>query len=170
MSHDDTPSNPPKNVSLVPIFVIGLVLLVLFWLGTKALVRFAPEVPDAEAIRYKERAEIYLRVSEQAAKDLNQYAWRNKDAGQVQIPVQRAMELVALELAANPGVRPANFIDPLRAAAEEGALVTPEPAAPAAMEETPTPASDEPSADAAVNESPAPAAQIESSEEAVSNE
>jgi hypothetical protein len=67
-------------------------------------------------------------------------------------------------------VRPANFIDPLRAAAEEGALVTPEPAAPAAMEETPTPASDEPSADAAVNESPAPAAQIESSEEAVSNE
>jgi hypothetical protein len=142
MNHESTPSTPPKNASLVTIFGLGLIMLLLFWVGTKALVWLSPEVPDAEALRHAERAEIYVKVTEQAVQDLNEYAWRDEAAGQVQIPVERAMELVAVELAANPGVQPANFIDPLRAAAEEG-LVTPEPAEAPAQEAVADPAAAE---------------------------
>jgi len=120
----------PKSVSagsLAVIFTTGLFLLTLFWIGTQALRSFVTREDDYETRRSAERLEIRDKVLQEADADLNRYAWRNQEEGLLQIPMDRAMELTVAALQASNEIKPAYFIDPLRAAAEQE---PPEPAAP----------------------------------------
>lgn len=118
---------------------VGLFLLVLFWLGTQALRGFVIQEEDYEAKRSLERVEIRDRVLEQANADLNRYAWKDRDKNLVQLPIDRAMELTVASLRQNNELKPANFIDPLKAAAEQEQTTPPatEASAPESTDATP---------------------------------
>jgi hypothetical protein len=75
----------------------GMVLLLLFVLAVKLLTGLAP-TPDADAARAAERAKAYADLQAENAKKLENYAWVDKAKGTVQIPIERAMELVVPEL------------------------------------------------------------------------
>jgi len=118
-------SQPTKSPSLIPIFLGGLLMLLLFWIGSKALYYSMPELTDEETIRSAERAEILDKILVQVDQELNQYAWKDEEKGLVQIPVERAMELEVMALQENSEIRPAYYIDSLKAAAEAGGQAPP---------------------------------------------
>ncbi len=116
MNSTETDSSNSK-ASLVWVLIMGLAMLLLFWVATKWLFYSQPELTDEEAARSLERAEILQKSNLQADTELNQYAWKDRGAGVVQIPVQRAMDLEIATLNTNREVRPAYPVDPLAAAA-----------------------------------------------------
>jgi hypothetical protein len=75
----------------------GMILILLFVLAVKLLTGLAP-VPDEDAARAAERAKAYADLQAENAKKLENYAWVDKAKGAVQIPIERAMELVIPEL------------------------------------------------------------------------
>jgi hypothetical protein len=139
----ESTSQAPKSISagsLIAILLVGLFLLLLFWFGTQALRGFTTQEEDFDTRRSAERVEIRDRVLEQADADLNRYAWKNQDQGLVQLPIQRAMELTVAALQTNNEIKPAYFIDPLKAAAEQQAATAPAPAEEAIPAEAAAPA------------------------------
>lgn len=143
---DPTSQSPqtPKSISLGALagfLAVGLVLLLLFLFGTEALRNFVTKEEDYEAKRSVQRVEIRDKVLAQADADLNRYAWKNQDKGVVQLPIQRAMELTVASLQQNNEIKPANFIDPLKAAAEQQPAAAPV-SEPATAEEAQIPATD----------------------------
>jgi hypothetical protein len=75
----------------------GMILILLFIVAVKLLTGLAP-TPDEGAVRAAERAKAYVELQAENAKKLGSYAWMDKAKGAVQIPIERAMELVIPEL------------------------------------------------------------------------
>lgn len=139
-----------KPKSSWPIVVIGLVLIPLFAVAVKLLMAANPGPGFDDAARAVERTEAREALMAENAQKLGTYAWADKAKGQVQIPIQRAMELVTEEL----NSRPPQPVVP---------EATPAPAAPAQAAPAATPA---PEAAAPAPSSAAPAAEPSASPEA----
>src|SRR5213596_3933648 len=79
---------------------LGIVLLfVLLGVIVLAIIGPSPRGSDYEETRAKKRMEKLKTVREDAEKALNTYAWVDKNKGVVRIPISRAMELTATDLA-----------------------------------------------------------------------
>src|SRR5712664_3758286 len=79
---------------------LGVVLLfALFGVIVLAIIGPMPRGSDYEEMRAKKRMENLKTAQEDAEKALNTYAWVDKNKGVVRIPIGRAMELTATDLA-----------------------------------------------------------------------
>jgi hypothetical protein len=120
---------------------LGIVLLfAVFGVIVLAVIGPMPRGTDYEETRAKKRMEKLKAVREEAEKSLTTYAWIDKNKGVVQIPISRAMELTAAELAT-------------RKPAPAGPIATPQEQAPAAPA-SPTPAASPKPAEAQPGGSP----------------
>lgn len=144
-SHPSTSSasQPRQYPGLLTVVIYSLAMLLLFWAGTKILFSSQPALTDEETVRSAQRAEIKEKYQKVVDEELNRYAWKNQEAGQLQIPVEEAMKLTVASLAKNNEIRAAYPVDPLAAPA-------PAPAAPAEA----TPAAPAPAAEGAEPETP----------------
>jgi hypothetical protein len=115
-------------------------LFALFGVIVLAIIGPSPRGDNFEQTRAKKRFEILKTEREEDAKALTTYAWIDKTKGSVRIPIERAMQLTAAELAQKKPA-PANPI---------AAPATPESAAPAG----PGPVAPAPSPTAAANSTP----------------
>src|SRR4051812_33975830 len=79
---------------------LGIVLLfAVFAVIVLALIGPSPRGNNYEEIRAKKRLEVVKAAREEDAKALGGYAWADKAKGTVRIPIERAMQLTATELA-----------------------------------------------------------------------
>src|SRR5438132_6596792 len=79
---------------------LGVVLLfALFGVIVLAIIGPMPRGSDYEETRAKKRMENLTTAQEDAERALNSYAWVDKNKGVVRIPIGRAMELTATDLA-----------------------------------------------------------------------
>src|SRR5213595_2369819 len=107
---------------------LGVVLLfALFGVIVLAIIGPMPRGSDYEETRAKKRMENLKTAHEDAEKALNTYAWVDKNKGVVRIPIRRAMELTAAELAQQKPT-------------PTGPIATPGPEAPAGAPASPAPA------------------------------
>src|SRR2546429_7397299 len=123
---------------------VGIVLLfALFGIIVLAVIGPAPRGSTYEETRAKKRMENLKTVRDEAAKALTTYGWIDKNKGIARIPIDRAMELAAAELAQQ---KPA----------PAGPIATPEPQ-PAVAPASPAPAgSPQPSAPPPTAAQPSP--------------
>lgn len=138
----------PKNIW--PMFAGVLLLFVLFAAAVQWMLSASDRAAfDEEAIRAKQRYEILAKVADANKALTTGYAWVDRAAGTVRIPLDRAVELATAKLAAQGAPKPANAIDPaapLGSALKPGGLSAPQPtpppfaAPPAQPVETPAPA------------------------------
>lgn len=140
--------HPPRpRGSIWPMFLGGFILLLLFFGATQALRQFGPKEPSWDEIRAAQRREIRDKAWAEAELQMTTYAWIDKEKGIVQIPVRRAMELTVARLQASNEIKPAGYVDPIKALAEQQAAQpsapAQEPSAPAAPAE-PAPAQEPP--------------------------
>ena len=102
MQNEISINTAEKRKAIWPFFVVGLLVIILFWIINQWLVNQATPTDTQEAerstLRVKNLAE--LRVENQAK--LETYAWIDRAKGSVQIPVTEAMHLVVSELNAKP--------------------------------------------------------------------
>ena len=126
-------------------------LFVVFGLIVLAVIGPSPRGSDYEQTRAQKRMERLKALREENQKELTSYAWVDKNKGVARIPIDRAMELTAAELAqkkpapAGPIATPAAQTAPTGAspappAALQGAAVSSSPAE-AAAKAGPPPAS-----------------------------
>ncbi len=117
-----------------PFFLLGLLLLLLFWGVNMWLTHgLGGNVEPEEAQRAEVRAKNLAELRADNAKKLESYAWVDRAKGSVQIPIAEAMKLVAVELASAPP-RPAY---PVATPAPAAAPAIPTPAASPAAPTTP---------------------------------
>ncbi len=104
----------PKALSLWPFFLLGLILIVLFWGANVWLTgdvggNAEPEEAQRAEVRIKNLADLQA----ENAKKLDSYAWVDRAKGSVQIPIAEAMKLTVSRInetqprAAYPVVVPA---------------------------------------------------------------
>jgi len=86
-------SSQTRSRSVWPIFIVGLILMALFYLGSQYLLSSNP-TPDEEAARAELRAKNLEELQKDNEQKLNHYSWADKAKGTVRIPVDKAMELV----------------------------------------------------------------------------
>lgn len=122
---------------------LGVVLLfVVFGLLVAVLIGSSARGTDYEVKRAKAREEKLKTAREEAARDLNSYAWVDKSKGLARIPIERAMQLTLAELAQKKP-EPANLIEsPSPAATQPAATQT------GANQPSPTPSAPPPQASA----------------------
>jgi hypothetical protein len=133
---------------------LGIVcLFVLFGLIVLAVIGPSPRASDYEETRAKKRMEKLKTLREETQKDLTTYAWVDKNKGTARIPIDRAMELTAADLAQKKPAPAGPIAAPTAQAAPVG--VSPAPA-PAASQQPGAARPAQPSAPAGT--SPAPAA------------
>lgn len=96
-----------------------IILFLLFGVIALALIGPAPRHDNYEQMRAKKRTDLVKTVRDEEAKALTTYAWIDKAKGTAQIPINRAMQITADELAKQK---------PMQA----GPIATPSPAAAAA--------------------------------------
>jgi hypothetical protein len=114
---------------------LGVVLLfVLFGLIVAVLIGASPRGDTYEEKRAKAREDKLKTARDEAAKDLNSYAWVDKGKGVARIPIDRAMQLTVAELAQRKP-EPANPIESPPAPA--AASPAPQPATPATATASP---------------------------------
>lgn len=123
---------------------LGIVcLFVLFGLIVLAVIGPSPRGSDYEQTRAQKRMERLKALREENQKALTSYAWVDKNKGVARIPIDRAMELTAADLAqkkpapAGPIATPAAQTAPVgaspapSAAQTSGAAQPPQASAPA---------------------------------------
>jgi len=99
----DTTANSARPVSLVTVIFL-FVLFGLFFFAVQHYYRPAATAPQSAAaenlpkeLAWKatpaSRRDALTQLKEKQAKQAASYAWVNKDAGVVQLPISRAMEL-----------------------------------------------------------------------------
>jgi len=126
---------------------LGVVLLfALFGVIVLAIIGPMPRGSDYEETRAKKRMENLKTAQEDAEKALNTYAWVDKNKGVVRIPIGRAMELTATDLAQKKPVAAGPIATPPAAQASPGGAASPAALAPAASKPGGTPAAGSPSA------------------------
>ena len=126
---------------------LGVVLLfALFGVIVLAIIGPMPRGSDYEEMRAKKRMENLKTAQEDAEKALNTYAWVDKNKGVVRIPIGRAMELTATDLAQKKPVAAGPIATSPAAQASPGGAASPAASAPAASKPGGTPAAGSPSA------------------------
>ena len=112
---------------------LGVVLLfALFGVIVLAIIGPMPRGSDYEETRAKKRMENLKTAQEDAEKALNTYAWVDKNKGVVRIPIDRAMELTATDLAQKKPVAAGPIATSPAAQASPGGAASPAASAPAA--------------------------------------
>jgi len=127
---------------------LGVVLLfALFGVIVLAIIGPMPRGSDYEETRAKKRMANLKTAQEDAEKALNSYAWVDKNKGVVRIPISRAMELTATDLAQKKPVAAGPVATPPAAQASPGGAASPAASpAPAASKPGGTQAAGSPSA------------------------
>lgn len=130
----ETTSHPKP---LWPIFVGGIVLILLFIVVAKLLTAASPAAAPEDAARIEERTKARQELDAENKQKLETYAWVDKAKGSVQIPIKQAIDLTMAEL----NQRPPTAAGPVNPPAEAPAPAAPtEAAVPAPAEMAPTPA------------------------------
>ncbi len=126
----DPNEHSPKPRALWPFFVLGLILIVLFWGVNVGLTRWNAGNPEPEeAARSLVRIKYLADLRAEESAKLESYAWADRTNGTVQIPIKVAMKqilpvLVAVQPhAAYPVATPV----PVPAATPAPAAPTPAP-------------------------------------------
>lgn len=138
-----------QNKPIWKIFIVGLLMLALFWLLVKLLLNWSPEGANDDAaaaeVRLKNLAE--LRASNEV--ELNQYGWVDQQKGIVRIPIADAMNLVtqSINQQAPRAAYPVQAAAPVAAPAPEAPAPSTPEAVEAAVPATEAPV--QPAADAA---------------------
>jgi hypothetical protein len=111
----------------------GIVLLfVLFGVIVCAIIGPAPRGSDYEETRAKKRVENLKTLRDEADKALTTYGWIDKNKGVARVPIERAMELTATDLAKQKPAPAGPIATPeTQATAGAGASPAPASAAPA---------------------------------------
>src|SRR6188472_164594 len=146
---------------------LGIVcLFVLFGIIVLAVIGPSSRTSDYEETRAKKRMERLKALQEENQKELTTYTWVDKNKGVARIPIDRAMELTAADLAqkkpapAGPIATPAAQTAPGGAApapaAPQGAAVSSSPAEAAAKTGPPASGAAQPAQTAPAGASPAP--------------
>jgi hypothetical protein len=110
-------STPARPVSLVTIFAIAAcfaLFLFLVWLAyvprplQQGINLVAEQLPADQAWQATPEARLaYLQaLRAKQAQQLQSYGWVDQKAGVVQLPIDRAMELVAQQYGSNSAARP----------------------------------------------------------------
>jgi hypothetical protein len=115
----------PKNSA--PTIVTGLVMLLLFGGLAILLTWQGQSISDVEQAKAEVRLKNLADLNAENEKILTQYRWIDKSKAVVGIPIDRAMELVLLELQANKP-HPAGPVSPPVAPTPQGSPA-PSPAA-----------------------------------------
>jgi len=127
-----------KQPALWPIFLAGLVMLLLFWGINKWVMDGAGNPEPEEAARAEVRIKNLADLRVEEAAKLEKYAWVDRAKGSVQIPVAKAMEIVLPELNASKP-RAAYPVVAAPAPATAPASAQPAPAQPAPTPAPPAP-------------------------------
>lgn len=110
------PAITPKNSVFVSMTFTALAMILSFS-GLSLLLVMAPQtIPTVDEIQSAQRLKILADLNAENAKILNNYHWIDKAKGMVGIPIDRAMDLVLIELrprrpTAGPVVTPASAND-----------------------------------------------------------
>src|ERR1700733_4002250 len=87
-----------KGRSSTAIIVTGLVMVLLFCVFVLFLVSQGQSIPDVEEVKAQTRLKNLADLNLENQKILTQYRWIDKSKGVVGIPIDRAMDLVLVQL------------------------------------------------------------------------
>lgn len=87
-----------KGRSSTAIIVTGLVMVLLFCLFVIFLVSQGQDIPNVEEVKAETRLKNLADLNVENQKILTQYRWIDKSKGVVGIPIDRAMDLVLVQL------------------------------------------------------------------------
>jgi hypothetical protein len=87
-----------NSKSSTPMIVTGLIMVLLFCGFAFFLVSQGQSIPNVEELREQVRLKNFADLNNENQKVLTQYHWVDKAKGVVGIPVDRAMELVLVQL------------------------------------------------------------------------
>src|ERR1700751_2854555 len=90
-----------KGKSSVPVFITGLVMVLLFCGLAFFLVLEGQSIPNADEVTAQTRLKNLADLNSENQKVLTQYHWIDKSKGVVGVPIDRAMDLVLAELQSN---------------------------------------------------------------------
>src|ERR1700759_2371298 len=90
-----------KGRSSTPIVITGLVMVLLFCLFAIFLVSQGRSIPDVEEVKEQTRLKNLADLNAENQNILTQYRWIDKSKGVVGIPIDRAMDLVLVQLQSN---------------------------------------------------------------------
>src|SRR5580698_6834427 len=90
-----------KVKSSVPTVITGLVMLLLFGAFALFLVSQGQSIPNVEELHAQTRLKNLADLNSENQKILTQYRWVDKTKGVVGIPIDRAMDLVLVQLQSN---------------------------------------------------------------------
>jgi hypothetical protein len=87
-----------KEKSSAPIIVTGLVMVLLFCVFALFLFAQGQSIPNVEEVNAQTRLKNLTDLNVENQKILTQYRWVDKSKGIVGIPIDRAMDLVLVQL------------------------------------------------------------------------
>jgi hypothetical protein len=90
-----------KVKSSVPTVITGLVMVLLFGGFSLFLVSQGQSIPNVEEVHAQTRLKNLADLNSENQKILTQYRWIDKTKGVVGIPIDRAMDLVLVQLQSN---------------------------------------------------------------------
>ena len=90
-----------KVKSSVPTVITGLVMVLLFGGFALFLVSQGQSIPNVEELHAQTRLKNLADLNSENQKILTQYRWVDKTKGVVGIPIDRAMDLVLVQLQSN---------------------------------------------------------------------
>jgi hypothetical protein len=91
----------PKSKSSTPVIIAGLVMVLLFCGFVLLLVSQGQSIPNVEEVKAQVRLKNLADLNSENQKVLTQYHWIDKSKGVVGVPIDRAMDLVSVELQSN---------------------------------------------------------------------
>jgi hypothetical protein len=87
-----------KGKSSAPMILTGLVMILLFCGFVIFLVSQGQSIPNIEEVHAQTRLKNLADLNSENQKVLTQYRWVDKSKGVVGVPIDRAMDLVLVEL------------------------------------------------------------------------
>ena len=87
-----------KVKSSIPTVITGLVMVLLFGGFALFLVSQGQSIPNVEELHAQTRLKNLADLNSENQKVLTQYRWVDKSKGVVGVPIDRAMDLVLVEL------------------------------------------------------------------------
>jgi hypothetical protein len=90
-----------KGKSPAPLVITGLVMVLLFCGFAIFLVSQGQSIPNVDEVKAQTRLKNLADLNAENQKILMQYHWVDKSKGIVGIPIDRAMELVLVQLQSN---------------------------------------------------------------------
>jgi hypothetical protein len=90
-----------KVKSSIPTVITGLVMVLLFGGFALFLVSQGQSIPNVEEVHAQTRLKNLADLNSENQKALTQYHWVDKTHGVVGIPIDRAMDLVLVQLQSN---------------------------------------------------------------------